>query len=80
VYSIVRYLCTGLKIQDSRKEKSRVRSLKEQSQTLGLRLMYICNRNCYFGWFGDFVIDFSISRARGPYMYNLPYAYAYALT
>ena len=43
VHSMVRYLCTGLKIQDSRKEKSRVQSLKEQSQTLGLRLMYICN-------------------------------------
>jgi len=34
---------------------------------------------CYFGWFGDFLIGLSISRARGPYMYNLPYAYAYAL-
>jgi len=30
-------------VQKSRKEKSRVRSLKEQSQTLRLRLMYICN-------------------------------------
>ena len=34
---------TSLKIQDSREEKSRVQSLKKQSQTLGLRLMYICN-------------------------------------
>jgi len=32
----------------------------------------------FLGWFGDLVIDFSISRAKGPYMHNLPYAYAYA--
>jgi hypothetical protein len=40
------------------------------------------NRRCYFGWFGDFLIGLigPISRAKGPYMYNLPYAYAYALT
>jgi hypothetical protein len=46
VYSMVRYLCVGLMVQDNRKEKSRVQSLKEQSQTLGLRLMYICNIKC----------------------------------
>jgi len=36
--------------------------------------------DCYFGWFGDFLIDFSISRARGPYMYILRYVYAHALS
>jgi len=37
---------------------------------------------CYFGCFFDLLINLilSISRAKGPYMYNLPYAYAYALS
>jgi hypothetical protein len=40
------------------------------------------NMLCDFGCFFDLLIDLidSISRAKGPYMYNLPYAYAYALT
>ena len=39
----------------------------------------ICNRYYYFGWFGDFLIDLTdLSRAEGPYMYKLPYPFAYA--
>jgi len=44
--------------------------------------VFICDTVCYFGYFGDLLVDLidSISRAKGPYMYNLSYAYAYALT
>ena len=47
---------------------------------LAVSTMYTCNRVCYFGCFFDLLIDLilSISRAKGPYMYNFPYAYAYA--
>jgi len=33
-----------------------------------------------FGSFGDFLMSWSISRARGLYVYNLPYIYGYTLT
>jgi len=36
--------------------------------------------DCYFWCFFDLLIYFSISRAKGAYMYNLPYAYTYALS
>jgi len=45
IYSTVQYLCVGLMVQDNSKQNSRVQSLKEQSQTLGLRLMYIYNNH-----------------------------------
>jgi len=44
-------------------------------------IIYKSNRHCYFGWFGDFLIDLAdLSRVEGPYMYKLLYAYAYALS
>jgi hypothetical protein len=42
-------------------------------------VLSILQQSCYFGCFFDLLIDISISRAEGAYMYNLPYAYAYAL-
>jgi hypothetical protein len=41
-------------------------------------LSFSSDTNCYFGWLID-LIDLSLSRPKGPYIYTLPYAYACAL-